>query len=222
MTQLSVRPDTMSLANIVQEVTFGPFRMSHLREQADDRFRRAFYSYLAQQVMPSLDGQIVRIDGRVFSRYDQPQFAQLPEVRLRYYYETSFSSTAGVEEAWGELDYDPSTASWTPSPVKPPRVRTLTQKHKVRALQESHRYTPTRPAECPQCHCKQVAEILYGVPHHSEALQAELDSGRICLGGSWAWDESPQWRCLSCKHEWGLTGYALALHEIEHREGQQK
>jgi len=130
----------MSSANIVQEVTFGPFRMSHLREQADDRFRRAFYSYLAQQVMPSLDGQIVRIDGRVFSHYDQPQFAQLPEVRLRYYYETSFSSTAGVEEAWGELDYDPSTASWTPSPVKPPRVRTLTQKHKVRALQESPVY----------------------------------------------------------------------------------
>jgi len=68
----------------------------------------------------------------------------------------------------------------------------------------------------------EVAEILNGMPHYSEALQAKLDSGQICLGGSWAWDESPQWRCLSCKHEWGLTGYALALREIERREGHHK
>ena len=121
-------------------------------------------------------------------------------------------------------------ASWTtiralphgPHPRSSPLASGLLPKSAKFVRCRSHRYTPTRPAECPQCHCKQVAEILYGVPHHSEALQAELDSGRICLGGSWAWDESPQWRCLSCKHEWGLTGYALALHEIEHREGQQK
>jgi hypothetical protein len=54
----------------------------------------------------------------------------LTEVRRRYYYEISFSSAAGVEEAWGELDYDPSTASWIPSRTKFPRVRTLTQKRK--------------------------------------------------------------------------------------------
>jgi hypothetical protein len=208
----------MRSTNIEQGVTFGPFRMPHLAEQVDDRFRRAFYSYLAQQVIPSLDGQIERIDGRVFSHYDQPQFAQLTEVRRRYYYEISFASVAGVEEAWGELDYDPSSAWWTPSRTRPPCVRTLTQKRKVRALQDSHRYTPARPAECPQCHSERVAEIVYGVPHYSKAFQAELDSGRICLGGSWSWDESPQWRCLSCKHEWGLTGYALALREIENRE----
>jgi len=208
----------MRSGNIEQEVTFGPFRMSHLAEPVDDRFRHAFYSYLARQVIPSLDGQIVRIAGRVFSHYDQPQFARLAEVKLRYYYEISFSSTAGVEEAWGELDYDPSTASWTPSRTKPPCVRTLTDKRKRRALFDSHRYKPARPTACPQCHSKQVAEVVYGVPHYSEKFQAELNSGRICLGGSWAWDKSPQWRCLSCRHEWGLTGYALALHAIEQAE----
>jgi len=212
----------MGSANIEHTITFGPFRMQHLRAQVDDRFRQAFYSYLDQQVMPLLDGQVERIEGRVFSHYDHPQFAQLAEVRLRYYYKVSFSSAAGVEEACGELDYDPGPASWSPSRTKPPGVRTLTQKRKVQALCESHRYTPDRPAECPQCHCKQVAEILYGVPHYSEALQAELDSGQKCLGGSWAWDESMQWRCLSCKHEWGLTAYALALREIEARERHQR
>jgi hypothetical protein len=212
----------MPSANIEQAIAFGPFRMPHLAEQVDHRFRQAFYSYLTQQVIPSLDGRIVRIEGRVLSHYDQPQFAELTEIRFRYYYEISLSSTAGVEEAWGELDYDPSTASWTPSRTKPPRVRTLTQKRKVRALHESHRHTPVRPAECPQCHSAQVAEILYGVPHYSETFQAELDSGRICLGGSWSWEESLQWRCLCCHHEWGLTGYALALREIEDREGHHR
>ncbi len=201
-----------------QGVTFGPFHMPHLDKQADDRFRRAFYSYLEQKVMPSLDGQIVRVEGRLFSHYDQPQFADLAEVSLRYYYEVTFASTGGVEEAWGELDYNPDNANWTPTRVKPPRVRTLTDKRKVQALRESHRHRPARPADCPKCHSKEVAEILYGVPHYSDALQAELNSGRICLGGSWSWDESHQWRCLSCKHEWGLTGYALALREIENRE----
>ena len=208
----------MHSASIEQGVTFGPFRMPHLAEQVDERFCRAFYSYLAQQVIPSLDGQIERIKGRVFSHYDQSQFAQLIEVRRRYYYEISFSSAAGSEEAWGELDYDATTSSWTSSRTKPPSVRTLTQKRKVRALQESHRYAPARPAECPQCHSDRDAEIVYGVPHYSEGFQAKLDSGRICLGGSWSWDESQQWHCLSCKHEWGLTGYALALREIESQE----
>ncbi len=216
-----VRPQPMRSANIEQRVTFGPFRMQHLREQVHDRFRQAFYSYLDHQVMPLLDGQVERVEGRVFSHYDQPQFAELAEVRLRYYYEVSCSSAAGVEEAWGELDYDPGTASWTPSQTKPPRVRTLTQKRKVQALSESHRFTPDRPADCPQCHSAKIAQIVYGVPHYSKALQAELDSGRICLGGSWDWDESMQWRCLSCKHEWGLTGYALALRAIEGGETHQ-
>ncbi|HXU75211.1 MAG TPA: hypothetical protein VN794_01520, partial [Methylomirabilota bacterium] len=117
----------------------------------------------------------------------------------------------------GELDYDPGSASWTPSRIKPPRVRTLTFKRKVQALSESHRHRPVRPAECPQCSSKQVAEILYGVTPYSESLRAELESGRLCHGGSWDWEASLQWRCSSCKHEWGLTAYGLALREIMER-----
>jgi hypothetical protein len=211
----------MRSADIEQGITFGPFRMPHLGEHVDERFRRAFCSYLAQQVMPSLDGEIVRVEGRVFSHYDQPQFVHLAEVRCRYYYQIAFSCRSGVEEAWGELDYDPCTASWTPSRTKPPCVRTLTEKRKVRALCQSHRHPPTRPADCPRCHSKEVAEIVYGLLPHPERFQEELDSGRIVRGGCWAWDESQQWRCLLCKHEWGLTGYALALRELENQERQE-
>jgi hypothetical protein len=200
------------------KITFGPFRMARLAEAVDDRFRQAFYSYLAQAVIPPLDGQIERIEGRVFSHYDQPEFAHLTEVRFRYYYELTLSSRQGVKEAAGEVVYDPTTASWTSSHIKPPSVRTLAEKRKIRALLDSHRFTVQRPAECPQCHAGNVAEIIYGVPHWSEGLVAALKSGEICLGGCWAWDESLQWHCLSCKHEWGLTRYALALREIEAKE----
>ena len=208
----------MSTAIINQGVTFGPFRMPHLREQVDERFRRAFYSYLAEKVLPLLDGKIDRIEGRVGSDYDQLEFVDLVEVRFRYCYKISCFCEAGVEEAAGELDYDPSTASWTPSRIKPPGVRTLTDKRRAQALFESHRHRPPRPEDCPNCHSHKVAEIIYGVPHWSETFQAELDSGRICLGGAWAWEESRQWRCLSCEHEWGITGFVLALRELEERE----
>src|SRR6266550_1881240 len=126
----------MSSANIEQRITFGPFRMQHLREQVDDRFREAFNSYLAQKVISLLDGEVARIEGRVFSHYDQRQFAQMSEVNYRFYYEIRFSSPKGVEKGWGELDYDPRTASWTPSLIKPPRVRTLTDERKSQALFE--------------------------------------------------------------------------------------
>ncbi len=62
---VTIHADAMSSANIEQGITFGPFRMPHLSEQVNDRFRRAFYSYLSREVMPSLDGQIMRIEGRV-------------------------------------------------------------------------------------------------------------------------------------------------------------
>jgi hypothetical protein len=176
--------------------------MAHIQEQVDVRFRCAFNSYLAQKVIPLLDGKVVRISARVLSHYDQPQFNHLAEVRLRFYYEINFSSDAGVEEAWGELDYDSGTATWTPSRIKPPCVRTLTVKRQIQALMDSHRYHTPGPADCPQCHSTRVAAIIYGVAHYSQPLQADLDSGRSCLGGSWSWDASPQWRCLSCQREW--------------------
>jgi hypothetical protein len=204
--------------NFDEGITFGPFRMPHLAEQVDDRFSKAFRSYLAEKVMPLLDGRVEQVQGRVYSHYDRPQWLQRPEFKSRYYYEINFFSPKGVEEAWGELDYHRDTATWTPSQTKPPSVRTLTFKRKARALSNSHLYRQERPAECPQCHSNRVAGIIYGVPTYSAALRAELDSGRSCFGGEWAWDESKQWRCLSCKHEWGLTGYVLALRDLEKQE----
>ena len=51
-----VRVHIMHAAEIAHGMTFGPFRMPHLSEQVDEDFRRSFCSYLAEQVIPSLDG----------------------------------------------------------------------------------------------------------------------------------------------------------------------
>jgi hypothetical protein len=219
----------MDSARFEQEVTFGPFRMPLLQELVNERMRQAFYSYLEKKVVPLLEGQIVRIDGRVFSHYDDPQFAGTAEVGRRYYYEVRLSSRTGVEEAWGELDYDPDTATYAPSRIKPPRVRTLTEVRQIEEARQAklefqQRHSQHTGDYCPKCHSKQVAEILYGLyPLPLPAsLQADFDSRRIRLGGCCVSETSPKWRCLSCGSEWGiLPGVRESFHEIFERRTDQ-
>ncbi len=59
------------------------------------------------------------------------------------------------------------------------------------------------PAECPACHSRRVAYILYGLPDFTSELQRELDEGRTVLGGCTVFDDSKQWQCLGCRHRWG-------------------
>jgi len=202
-----------------QAITFGPFRMAHLQEQIDERFRQAFFDYVVTQVIPRADGRIVRVEGKVTSHYDQPQFVPLAEVRHRFFYELSLISPRGIEEALGELDFHAATASWTPSQTKAPAVNTLTKQRRRQALIESFGYELVRPAACPHCQAGTVAEIHYGLRHHTEQMEAEIEAGRICEGGCWDWENSQPWRCLSCRHEWGPSRYMLALRDIEAREG---
>jgi len=216
-------------AKFEQGITFGPFRMPHLQEQVNERMRQAFYSYLAQKVVSLLEGQILRIDGRVFSHYDDPQFAGIADVRRRYYYEIRLSSPTGVEEAWGELDYDPDTATYAPSRIKPPRVRTLTEVRKIEEARQAElefrqRHSQHTEDYCPKCLSRQVATILYGLFRLplATSLQADFDSGRIRLGGCCISETSPRWRCLSCGSQWGiLPGVRELLREFERRTDQQ-
>jgi hypothetical protein len=214
----------MRKARVQHELRFGPFRTAHFRQQVDARFRRAFYSYLDQQVIPSLEGDIVRIGGRVYSHYDRRRFNDLVEVKHRYFYELRFQSAAGVEEASGEVDYDPATGVWTPSRLKPPRFVPLSYKRteqRERDLErqismEARNYHPVRPAKCPGCGCQRIAKIMYGYALMSPQLKGDLRARRVCLGGCIVSsdDSDPQWCCLACGHRWGLSARGLARREI--------
>lgn len=222
----------MNKAKAQHKVRFGPFRTSHFREQVDASFRRAFYSYLDRQIMPLLEGDIVRIGGRVHSHYDRPQFDGLPEVKHRYYYELTFHSAAGSEEANGEVDYDPATGAWTPSQVKPLRIWTLSEKLREKRSREldhqisleARHHEPVRPAKCPRCGSERVADIRYGYVLITPDLEAKLQAGKTCLGGCIVshLDADPQWCCAGCGHRWGLTARGLARREILMRMGEDQ
>lgn len=212
----------MRKAKFQHKIKFGPFRTSHYRKQVDAAFRREFYAYLDRQIVPCLEGDIVSVAGRVHSHYDRARFNGLSEVKHRYYFELRFGSAAGTEDAWGEVDYDPATKVWTPSRIKPCRLTTLSEKlwekrkreldHRI--SMEARHHQPVRPAKCPQCGSKRVADIVYGLVLITPDLNARLKSGRSSLGGCFVSDDNPQWHCAGCGHRWGLTARGLARREI--------
>jgi hypothetical protein len=59
-----------------------------------------------------------------------------------------------------------------------------------------------------------VAYIQYGLPSDLKALEPDLDAGHIVLGGCTVGEDFPQWRCLECRHEWGITELAAEFEQI--------
>jgi len=61
------------------------------------------------------------------------------------------------------------------------------------------KYEYTRkPRRCPACGAARVATVLYGLPAFSERLKADLDAGRIVLGGCCIAADDPAWQCVEC------------------------
>ena len=59
----------------------------------------------------------------------------------------------------------------------------------------------SKPEKCPKCGSARVARILYGMPMFSDQLQADMDSGKIVLGGCELTGDDPAWKCLECETE---------------------
>ena len=65
----------------------------------------------------------------------------------------------------------------------------------------ARRKVQQRSKLCPSCGSDQVLPIQYGFP--PDELMEESRQGRVILGGCCISDESPEWHCASCDHEWG-------------------
>jgi len=63
------------------------------------------------------------------------------------------------------------------------------------------RRTEKRPKCCPSCGSDEALRIQYGMP--PPHVVEESRHGKVALGGCCISDESPEWRCASCEHEWG-------------------
>jgi hypothetical protein len=66
---------------------------------------------------------------------------------------------------------------------------------------------------CPRCGSPTVAKILYGYPAFSQKLQADLDAGRVVLGGCVVWEGRPDHACTSCRFEFRTDGVVPVAHK---------
>jgi hypothetical protein len=62
-----------------------------------------------------------------------------------------------------------------------------------------------KPAVCPVCQSKNIAQYLYGMPAYSDKLKKELDEGKTILGGCCISDQDPSFACHECKTDFYLT-----------------
>ncbi|SDO29203.1 hypothetical protein [Halobacillus aidingensis] len=54
--------------------------------------------------------------------------------------------------------------------------------------------------QCPRCHSKKVATILYGEPTYEAYQQAE--EGKVVLGGCCVLFDGPEYSCNDCGYRW--------------------
>lgn len=57
---------------------------------------------------------------------------------------------------------------------------------------------PRKPILCPKCNSRSVARIVYGLPFFNEQESADVDAGKIVLGGCIITGDDPAWQCVSC------------------------
>jgi hypothetical protein len=67
---------------------------------------------------------------------------------------------------------------------------------------------------CPDCGSTRQALIFYGMPEFTDGLRARLEAGSIVLGGCCISGEDPEWRCLDCRREWGVSRQSRQLYEL--------
>src|SRR5882672_1624325 len=72
---------------------------------------------------------------------------------------------------------------------------------------------PKASPSCPACGSLQVAEVVYGLPMLDQ-LRPDLEAGRVILGGCCLFEDSPQWKCHACGHEWGRPASFHELHRL--------
>ena len=76
---------------------------------------------------------------------------------------------------------------------------------KVAATSEPVR-TARKARVCPRCGSRETVRIEYGMPAHSDRLEADLAAHRVVLGGCMVWDGQPELSCSACGLEFRADG----------------
>jgi len=86
----------------------------------------------------------------------------------------------------------------------------------MRNLNEGEKFWVKRkPRKCKSCGSNRIAVILYGFPAFSPELKAQIEAGKIVLGGCCLPDVGdPSWRCADCG-----AGYAREIEGYDQDPG---
>ena len=69
--------------------------------------------------------------------------------------------------------------------------------------------------KCPRCGSTQIARILYGMPAFDEDLVAQINAGKIHIGGCCITGFDAKYYCNDCKKKFGETAQIVNGEEIE-------
>jgi hypothetical protein len=112
---------------------FGPFKTSHHRAIVDSKFRSEFFNYLEHSILPQVEGEINRVDGCLWSDYDEEIFTGPQSIAKRKYsFKIRFFSGREKQTASGEIEFFEEKGAFEPSRRHPPSVDTLSAKKKRR------------------------------------------------------------------------------------------
>jgi hypothetical protein len=78
---------------------------------------------------------------------------------------------------------------------------------------DSAEHGTSLPPACPRCGSVKVGWILRGLPILSEALDAELASGTVVLGGCVVWTDQASHQCNACGLEFRSDGRPVRFPE---------
>ena len=74
--------------------------------------------------------------------------------------------------------------------------------------------TMSRPERCLACGSPRVAYLLYGLPSNMVDLAPMLSTEEIRMADRTISQNSPQWHCCACHHEWGIADLASFLERL--------
>lgn len=85
---------------------------------------------------------------------------------------------------------------------------------------ETQTQPPSPPPQCPNCGSSRVAELFFGMPPDVIAFKRAFDAEKLYHAPGDPAENSPEWHCFACLHEWGTTHLASLLREIRINDGR--
>lgn len=123
---------------IADGITFGPFKTWHHRRVMGRAFRSAFLQFVIDNIVSRVTIDFVKVEGHLTTDYDDKKFfGPNSVVKYRYNLRCVFICGESKETASAQVDYDPTTSTFT-SARWPLRVTTIAEQAEKKRSYEQY------------------------------------------------------------------------------------